>query len=228
VLEAYPRGRVVGDGRTCCAAASASARSRTRSRPCCSGRRSRTRACSRCSTRSSTTCLARSTCRRSPGLDPKTDAEIERPATLEAPFSALAFKVMSDPYVGKLTYFRVYSGKIKAGDRVMNTTTGKDRADRPHPADAREPPRGARGDRRGRDRGPGVGLKLTTTGDTLAAEERADRARVDDLPGPGDLGRRRAEVEGRPGQARQRAWRASPTRTPRSVSPPDEETGPGR
>ena len=59
------------------------------------------------------------------GLDPKTNDEIERPATLDAPFSALAFKVMSDPYVGKLTYFRVYSGKLKAGDRVLNTTTGK-------------------------------------------------------------------------------------------------------
>src|SRR5260221_5260213 len=44
------------------------------------------------------------------GLDPKTDAELERKASLDEPFSALAFKVMSDPYVGKLTYFRVYSG----------------------------------------------------------------------------------------------------------------------
>src|SRR5690349_22964481 len=43
----------------------------------------------------------------------------------KAPFSALAFKVMSDPFVGKLTYFRVYSGTLKAGDRVLNTTTGK-------------------------------------------------------------------------------------------------------
>ena len=79
-------------------------------------------------------------------------AETERAASLDAPFSALAFKVMSDPYVGKLTYFRVYSGKLKAGDRVLNTTTGKTERDRPHPPDAREPPRGARGDRRGRDR----------------------------------------------------------------------------
>ena len=59
------------------------------------------------------------------GLDPKTQEEIERPATLDAPFSALAFKVMSDPFVGKLTYFRVYSGKLKAGDRVLNTSDGK-------------------------------------------------------------------------------------------------------
>ena len=59
------------------------------------------------------------------GIDPKTQEEAVREPTLDAPFSALAFKVMSDPYVGKLTYFRVYSGKLKAGDRVLNTTTGK-------------------------------------------------------------------------------------------------------
>src|SRR5262249_46920097 len=59
------------------------------------------------------------------GIDPKTDADLERPASVDAPFSALAFKVMSDPFVGKLTYFRVYSGKLKAGDRVLNATTGK-------------------------------------------------------------------------------------------------------
>ena len=59
------------------------------------------------------------------GTDPKTDDEITRAASEDAPFSALVFKVMSDPFVGKLTYFRVYSGRIKAGERVMNTTNGK-------------------------------------------------------------------------------------------------------
>ena len=59
------------------------------------------------------------------GIDPKTDEEITRPASMDAPFSALVFKVMSDPFVGKLTYFRVYSGQVKAGDRVLNTTSGK-------------------------------------------------------------------------------------------------------
>ena len=78
------------------------------------------------------------------GTDPKSGEEITRPAAEDAPFSALVFKVMSDPYVGKLTYFRVYSGKVKAGDRVLNTTNGKTERDRAHPADAREPPRGAR------------------------------------------------------------------------------------
>ena len=86
------------------------------------------------------------------GIDPKTDEELTRPASMDAPFSALVFKVMSDPFVGKLTYFRVYSGQIKSGDRVLNTTNGKTERDQPHPPDAREPPRGARRDRRRRDR----------------------------------------------------------------------------
>jgi elongation factor G len=58
------------------------------------------------------------------GVDPKSEETLTRAADLDAPFSALAFKVMSDPFVGKLTYFRVYSGTLKAGDRVLNTTTG--------------------------------------------------------------------------------------------------------
>ena len=58
------------------------------------------------------------------GTDPKTEDEVTRPASEDAPFAALVFKVMSDPYVGKLTYFRVYSGQVKAGDRVLNTTNG--------------------------------------------------------------------------------------------------------
>src|SRR5207253_5672829 len=58
-------------------------------------------------------------------IDPRTENELSRHAAMDEPFSALAFKVMSDPYVGKLTYFRVYSGQIKAGERVVNTNTGK-------------------------------------------------------------------------------------------------------
>jgi elongation factor G len=103
------------------------------------------------------------------GLDPKTGAEVERLPSEDQPFSALAFKVMSDPYVGKLTYFRVYSGKIKAGDRVLNTTTGKtERVSRILQMHANH--------REERDAivageiAAGVGLKSTTTGDTLAAE----------------------------------------------------------
>jgi elongation factor G len=103
------------------------------------------------------------------GLDPKTDAVLEREASLEAPFSALAFKVMSDPYVGKLTYFRVYSGKIKAGDRVMNTTTGKtERISRILQMHANH--REERDEIGAGEIAAGIGLKTTTTGDTLAIE----------------------------------------------------------
>jgi len=103
------------------------------------------------------------------GLDPKTSEETERPATMEAPFSALAFKVMSDPYVGKLTYFRVYSGRLKAGDRVLNTSTGKsERVGRILQMHANH--REEREEIGPGEIAAGVGLKLTTTGDTLAAE----------------------------------------------------------
>ncbi|HZT91600.1 MAG TPA: elongation factor G [Gaiellaceae bacterium] len=103
------------------------------------------------------------------GVDPKTDAEAERRASLDEPFSALAFKVMSDPYVGKLTYFRVYSGILKAGDRVLNTTTGKtERVGRILQMHANH--REEREEIGAGEIAAGVGLKSTTTGDTLAAE----------------------------------------------------------
>jgi elongation factor G len=103
------------------------------------------------------------------GIDPKTEQEIERTPSVDQPFSALAFKVMSDPYVGKLTYFRVYSGKIKAGDRVLNTTTGKtERVGRILQMHANH--REEREEIMAGEIAAGVGLKNTTTGDTLAAE----------------------------------------------------------
>jgi elongation factor G len=103
------------------------------------------------------------------GIDPKTSEETERAASADAPFSALAFKVMSDPYVGKLTYFRVYSGKLKSGDRVLNTSTGKteriSRILQMH-ANTRE----EREEIVAGEIAAGVGLKDTTTGNTLSAE----------------------------------------------------------
>ena len=103
------------------------------------------------------------------GLDPKSGDEITRLPNVEEPFSALAFKVMSDPFVGKLTYFRVYSGKIKAGDRVLNTTTGKtERIGRILQMHANH--REERDEIGAGDIAAGVGLKATTTGDTLAIE----------------------------------------------------------
>jgi elongation factor G len=103
------------------------------------------------------------------GINPKTEAETERAATLDEPFSALAFKVMSDPYVGKLTYFRVYSGKLKAGDRVLNATNGKtERVGRILQMHANH--REEREEIGAGEIAAGVGLKQTTTGDTLSAE----------------------------------------------------------
>ena len=103
------------------------------------------------------------------GFDPKTDGEAERKASEDEPFSALAFKVMSDPYVGKLTYFRVYSGRLKAGDRVLNTTTGKtERIGRILQMHANH--REERAEISAGEIAAGVGLKATTTGDTLAVE----------------------------------------------------------
>jgi elongation factor G len=103
------------------------------------------------------------------GVDPKTEAETSRDADPNAAFSALAFKVMSDPFVGKLTYFRVYSGTLKAGDRVLNTTNGKtERVGRILQMHANH--REERDEIWAGEIAAGVGLKQTTTGDTLATE----------------------------------------------------------
>jgi elongation factor G len=103
------------------------------------------------------------------GVDPRTEHELSRRPANDEPFSALAFKVMSDPYVGKLTYFRVYSGQLKAGDRVLNTTTGKtERIGRILQMHANH--REEREEIGAGEIAAGVGLKDTTTGDTLATD----------------------------------------------------------
>jgi elongation factor G len=103
------------------------------------------------------------------GVDPKTESEMVREAKVDTPFSALVFKVMSDPYVGKLTYFRVYSGQIKAGDRVLNTTTGKtERIGRILQMHANH--REEREEIAAGEIAAVVGLKFSTTGDTLAVD----------------------------------------------------------
>jgi elongation factor G len=94
----------------------------------------------------------------------------KRPASEDEPFAALAFKVMSDPFVGKLTYFRVYSGKLEAGGRVLNANTGRtERIGRilmMHANDREEQQEIYAG-----DIAAGVGLKQTSTGDTLCAPD---------------------------------------------------------
>src|SRR6202795_3303068 len=103
------------------------------------------------------------------GIDPRTEHELSRRPALDEPFSALAFKVMSDPYVGKLTYFRVYSGRLKAGERVLNTNTGKtERSSRILQMHANH--REEREEIGAGEIAAGVGLKATTTGDTLATD----------------------------------------------------------
>ena len=103
------------------------------------------------------------------GIDPKNGDELTRPASTEAPFAALVFKVMSDPFVGKLTYFRVYSGQIKSGARVLNTTNGKtERVSRILQMHANH--REERDVIGAGEIAAAVGLKQSTTGDTLASD----------------------------------------------------------
>ncbi|MBO0482174.1 elongation factor G [Candidatus Enterococcus courvalinii] len=104
------------------------------------------------------------------GIDPKTDEEVLRPADDEAPFSALAFKVMTDPFVGRLTFFRVYSGVLKSGSYVQNATKGKrERVGRILQMHANS--RSEISEVYAGDIAAAVGLKDTTTGDTLCDEK---------------------------------------------------------
>jgi elongation factor G len=117
------------------------------------------------------------------GIDPRTDHELSRRPAVDEPFSALAFKVMSDPYVGKLTYIRVYSGQVNAGDRVLNTTTGKtERVGRILQMHANH--REEREQLMAGEIAATVGLKNTTTGDTLATDTAPIRLESMDFPEP--------------------------------------------
>jgi elongation factor G len=117
------------------------------------------------------------------GIDPRTEHELSRRPAEDEPFSALAFKVMSDPYVGKLTYFRVYSGKIKQGDRVLNVTTGRsERIGRLLQMHANH--REEREEIGAGEIVAAVGLKATTTGDTLATETAPIRLESMSFPDP--------------------------------------------
>jgi elongation factor G len=123
------------------------------------------------------------------GLEPAKKGEnggqidAERPADDNAPFAALAFKVMADPYVGKLTYFRVYSGKLSAGSRVLNTSSGRtERIGRllmMHANHREEIDECYAGDILA-----GVGLKQTSTGDTLCAPDAPIELEQIDFPEP--------------------------------------------
>ena len=104
------------------------------------------------------------------GVDPVTGEETERHSSDEEPFSALAFKIMNDPFVGKLAFFRVYSGTLDSGSYVYNSTKGKKerigRILQMHANHREEIDRVYSG-----DIAAAVGLKFTTTGDTLCNED---------------------------------------------------------
>ena len=104
------------------------------------------------------------------GVDPDDETkEDSRPSSDDAPFAALAFKVMNDPFVGSLTFFRVYSGVLEAGSYVINTTKGKkERVGRILQMHANE--RTEIKEVRAGDIAAAVGLKSTTTGDTLCID----------------------------------------------------------
>ena len=105
------------------------------------------------------------------GIDPNTGEEIERKTDDNEPFSALAFKIMSDPYVGKLTFFRVYSGTLKKGSYIYNSTKGKkERIGRLLLMHANQ--REEIDEVNAGDIAAAVGLKDTTTGDTLCDENK--------------------------------------------------------
>jgi len=120
------------------------------------------------------------------GLEPVRGGE-DRPAERHAddnePFAALAFKIMADPYVGKLTYFRVYSGRLEAGSRVLNVSTGKtERIGRilmMHANDREDVQEVYAG-----DIAAGVGIKQVVTGDTLAAPDKPIRLETIEFPEP--------------------------------------------
>ena len=117
------------------------------------------------------------------GFNPETEEEEVRPASDEAPFSALAFKVMTDPYVGKLTFFRVYSGILQSGSYVQNSTKGKrERVGRilqmhaNHREEIDEVHSG--------EIAAAVGLKDTGTGDTLCDDKAPIILESMDFPEP--------------------------------------------
>jgi elongation factor G len=117
------------------------------------------------------------------GVDPRTEHELSRRPSPDEPFSALAFKVMTDPYVGKLTYFRVYSGRVKAGERVVNTTNGRtERIGRILQMHANH--REERDEIGAGEIAAAVGLKQTTTGDTLAVDTAPIRLESMQFPAP--------------------------------------------
>ena len=117
------------------------------------------------------------------GINPETDEEEERPSSDDAPFAALAFKIMTDPYVGKLCFFRVYSGSIAAGETALNTEKGQrerfGRILQMHANERKDIDKVYAG-----DIAAVVGTKNTTTGDTLCDEKHPIQLESMEFPEP--------------------------------------------
>jgi len=117
------------------------------------------------------------------GVDPDSGETLERPADDDAPFAALAFKVMTDPFVGQLTFFRVYSGVAESGSSVLNSTKGKKerfgRLLKMHANKREEIKQVYSG-----DIAAAVGLKYTTTGDTLCDINKPSLLEAMEFPEP--------------------------------------------
>ncbi|MTI60582.1 MAG: elongation factor G [Firmicutes bacterium] len=117
------------------------------------------------------------------GIDPNSEEEAVRKASDDEPFSALAFKIMADPYVGKLAFFRSYSGVLEAGSYVFNSTKGKrERVGRILQMHANH--REERDSVYAGDLAAAVGLKNTTTGDTLCDEDNPIILEAMEFPEP--------------------------------------------
>jgi translation elongation factor 2 (EF-2/EF-G) len=133
------------------------------------------------------------------GTDPNTGKEVSRKTDPKEPFSALAFKIMTDPYVGRLAFFRVYSGRLESGSYVLNTRTMKNErisrimqmhANKQNPIDFIE----------AGDIGAAVGFKDIKTGDTLCDEKNPPCIGKYDIPRAGYLIGRRTKNTSRCGQ----------------------------
>ena len=150
---------------------------------------------------------------------------VRAPERRRADVAALAFKIMNDPFVGSLTFVAHLLGQDRERLLPAEHGQGPARAHRPHPADAREQPRGDQGGAAPATSWRSSGLKNTTTGDTLCDAAKPVDPGADGVPGSGHRGRGRAAVQGRPGEDGRRRCRGWRPRIRRSASAVDPESG---
>ena len=166
------------------------------------------------------------------GVKMGTDEPVVRRCSDDEPFAGLAFKIMTDPFVGSLTFVRIYSGVLDDRQPGAEHGQGPARADRPHAADARQPPRGHQGGARRRHRRAGRPQEHDDRRHAVRPGPPG-RARADGVPGAGHRDRGRAEDQGRPGEDGPGAGAAGDRgpvvpRRGRSRERPDRDQGDGR